>query len=576
MASGKESPRQKMINLMYLIFIAMLALNMSKEVLSAFGVINEEVTLKSQTTRERSKIFLAELQAKANNPETGLQFKDVYELVDSLYNMGKKLDEIIASTKPAIQKKLDRIDFDNDGSMIDSIGDYEKMDKTSDVDELFFEGEGFTSTGQRYLDAINDFRTNSVTLLTNKDSELIANGKEPLYGDIIRSINEKFDTSDKKKSKKKTQSWLHYNYEGFPLITSVTKMSLLQDDIQKVLFNVLTLANNNKLLETSGTNTLRAVVIPGYYNDENIWVSTSGTVFKNDNFTGKVILAKYDSTLAPNQINIPDYFEGSGIEAIADNKLRGGEVILDIPSNSEGPKKLSGELLFEIQKGLTTSVDTIPLDYTYNVTEKPTSPNIANVKMNVVYEAILNEMQISIPTIRDEDLIVTANGRQLKRRVDKNKGPLYQLFSPRQSKGKKGLVTIKVAVKENETYTNLGPFSKDFRIKKLGNPDVIFNNDPDKSSWNRSALRSRPISHKFADADIDLPLRVVSFDVQIGNNRPISVTGNSMNNSTAAKNLLTKARKNSFVIITNVRSVGAKNASFSRTSKKPLALKIQD
>ena len=83
MASGKESQRQKMINLMYLIFIAMLALNMSKEVLSAFGVINEEVTLKSQTTRERSKIFLAELQAKANNPETGLQFKDVCLLYTS-------------------------------------------------------------------------------------------------------------------------------------------------------------------------------------------------------------------------------------------------------------------------------------------------------------------------------------------------------------------------------------------------------------------------------------------------------------------------------------------------------------
>ena len=57
MASGNESPRQKMINLMYLIFIAMLALNMSKEVLSAFGVINEEITLKSQNTRQTSKIF---------------------------------------------------------------------------------------------------------------------------------------------------------------------------------------------------------------------------------------------------------------------------------------------------------------------------------------------------------------------------------------------------------------------------------------------------------------------------------------------------------------------------------------
>ncbi len=38
MAGGKLTPRQKMINLMYLVFIAMLALNMSKEVLSAFGL----------------------------------------------------------------------------------------------------------------------------------------------------------------------------------------------------------------------------------------------------------------------------------------------------------------------------------------------------------------------------------------------------------------------------------------------------------------------------------------------------------------------------------------------------------
>ena len=576
MASGNESPRQKMINLMYLIFIAMLALNMSKEVLSAFGVINEEITLKSQNTRQTSKIFLEELKRKANNPETGLQFKEVYELVDSLYNMGKKLDETIASIKPAVKNKLDKIDFDNDGSQTDSIGDYEKMDETKVVDLLFFKGEGFTETGQLYLDAINEFRTNAVTLLANKDAELLARGKEELYGDIMRSIQEKFDTSDKKKSKNKTQSWLHYNYEGFPLITSVTKMSLLQDDIQKVLFNVLTLANNDKLLETSGTNTLRAVVIPGYYNDDDVWVSTSGTVFKNENFTGKVILAKYDSTLAPNQIKIPDYYEGSGTQAIADNKLRGGEVILDIPSNNEGPQNINGELLFEIQRGLSTSIDTISLDYTYNVTEKPTSPNIANVKMNVVYEAILNEMQISIPTIRDEDLIVEANGVKLKRRVDKVKGPLYQLFSPRQSKGKKGVITINVSVKENDSYSDLGPFTKDFRIKKLGEPEVIFNSDPTKTSWNRSALRSRPISHKFADSDIDLPLRVVSFDVQIGNNRPITIQGNSLNNSTQAKTLLQRAGRNSYVVFTNVRSVGVSNASFSRTTKKALALKIQD
>ena len=44
MAGSKESPRQKMINMMYLIFIAMLALNMSKEVLTAFGSMTEELS----------------------------------------------------------------------------------------------------------------------------------------------------------------------------------------------------------------------------------------------------------------------------------------------------------------------------------------------------------------------------------------------------------------------------------------------------------------------------------------------------------------------------------------------------
>ena len=44
MAGGKVTPRQNMINLMYLVFIAMLALNMSKEVLTAFGNFNDKFT----------------------------------------------------------------------------------------------------------------------------------------------------------------------------------------------------------------------------------------------------------------------------------------------------------------------------------------------------------------------------------------------------------------------------------------------------------------------------------------------------------------------------------------------------
>ena len=55
------SPRQKMINLMYLIFIAMLALNMSKEVLAAFGLMNEKARkLITSKATENNDSFLGQ------------------------------------------------------------------------------------------------------------------------------------------------------------------------------------------------------------------------------------------------------------------------------------------------------------------------------------------------------------------------------------------------------------------------------------------------------------------------------------------------------------------------------------
>ena len=57
MAGAKESPRQKMINLMYLVFIAMLALNMSKEVLQSFGMISEQVENNNLSLSDRIVTF---------------------------------------------------------------------------------------------------------------------------------------------------------------------------------------------------------------------------------------------------------------------------------------------------------------------------------------------------------------------------------------------------------------------------------------------------------------------------------------------------------------------------------------
>ena len=67
MAGGKETPRQKMINLMYLVFIAMMALNMSKEVLSAFGMMNEKFESANVTAAKNNEVSLNELALRAED-----------------------------------------------------------------------------------------------------------------------------------------------------------------------------------------------------------------------------------------------------------------------------------------------------------------------------------------------------------------------------------------------------------------------------------------------------------------------------------------------------------------------------
>ena len=69
MAHGKETPRQKMIGMMYLVLMAMLALNVSKDVLDAFVLVDEGLTKTTQNFAEKNDVYYKEFdRAAAENP----------------------------------------------------------------------------------------------------------------------------------------------------------------------------------------------------------------------------------------------------------------------------------------------------------------------------------------------------------------------------------------------------------------------------------------------------------------------------------------------------------------------------
>ena len=143
MAGGKLSPRQKMINLMYLVFIAMLALNMSKEVLSAFGLLNEKISDANVATSQRNTAFMEGLAIKASDEPA--QYAAVEAKAKEISQISDEYDAYLTTLKSASLEN------------IEDPTDYEVMDKPDYFNNLFFTGDKYKEGGQEFLNKMDEY-----------------------------------------------------------------------------------------------------------------------------------------------------------------------------------------------------------------------------------------------------------------------------------------------------------------------------------------------------------------------------------------------------------------------------------
>jgi len=176
MAGGKASARQKMINLMYLVFIAMMALNMSKEVLSAFGLMNEKLDQANVRSGERNAAFMADLEAKVEEqPE---KYKPELEKAKQLGALSDDLSAYLQGIKDDVIFK---------GATEEDKTNYESMDKSAALDEYFFNSGAIGPNGKEFVEKINTYRDGVVALLSQKGTTD--------YTDNIKSLQADFDTN---------------------------------------------------------------------------------------------------------------------------------------------------------------------------------------------------------------------------------------------------------------------------------------------------------------------------------------------------------------------------------------------
>ena len=247
-----------MINLMYVVLMAMLALNISTEVLNGFSIVEESLNrTTSNSSKENDAIYRNFSEQMKANPQKVKEWFEkataVKQMSDSLYNFAQQL-------KTEIVRMADGKDGD-----VMNIVNKEDLEAANQV--MLAPGTG---KGRRLYDAINSFRTRIVSMVT-----------DPHQRSIIES---NLTTRLPKNAVTMGKNWQEYMFEDMPVAAAVTLLSKLQSDVRYAEGEVLHTLVSNVDMKDIRVNQLNAFVIP-----------ESRTVISGDLFSAQIVMAAVDT-----------------------------------------------------------------------------------------------------------------------------------------------------------------------------------------------------------------------------------------------------------------------------------------
>ena len=516
MAGGKLSARQKMINLMYLVFIAMMAMNMSKEVLSAFGLMNERLTESNEAATKRNADFMAGLAEKAvDKPE---KFEPLKSKADQIKTLAEDFNNYLSNLKTQMTAK------------VEDVKNYEAMDNSAFLDEYFFVGDKNTKKGDEFLKEVAKFR-NGVSELIKDEYPVIAN-----------DVQKKFATDPIPNTDGKKIPWLESNFKSFPLVASLKKMTQLQADIKTTeseslsamlagaLSKEISMTNYTTLMETSKS---------AYFNGEK--------------FDGEIVLGRKDSSTKPSRVELT--LDGRPLTE-SQYTIEDGKVKLNFSAGSAGEHKIEGKLIFaedgqDLEVPVKTAFATVP---------KPNSATISADKMNVVYRGVTNPMTISFAGVSDNKVIATGQGLSRGSGVGK--------YNMNPGSGREVTISVTGTLPDGQKVSD----NATFRIKDIPKPTGTIRGEDGNVSMQRGSLEISTVGAKLDDFDFDLPLTVSGFKFKVPGQPTMTVGGSKLNDR--AKAALRKAKRGEAVQIFDIQAQIRGNSSYKLKKVAPVIIEL--
>jgi gliding motility-associated protein GldM len=361
-----------MINMMYLVLTAMLALNVSAEILKAFAMINKSLEETSQSIGQKNDALYMAFEDRMQK-EPG-KAKVNYDKAQIVKRRTKELLQFVRDTKTKMidmggnkNGKVDEEDFKVEGGAKRVVDDG-NIDISSQV---LVNPEGQSPNGLKFKKLINEYRGTVLKMIPASDRKKVKlyldEAKDPENGGGVR------------------KNWLQSNFGEMPLSGVITLLSKYESDIRNT--------------ETEVISFLLSQIDAASYKFDKVEakiVARSSYVLTGQDYEADIMLVAYDS-----RQDLDIRLEGGSVVPVEEGMGK-----LKIRATSEGEKKWGG--FINVVSPSTGELTRYPFSSSYMVA-RPAAV-VSPDKMNVLYVGVDNPVSISAPGVTPENLMPSISG----------------------------------------------------------------------------------------------------------------------------------------------------------------------
>jgi gliding motility-associated protein GldM len=494
MAGGKETPRQKMIGILYLVLLGLVALNVSDSILEAFKNLTDSLNTSSQNVQSGVDATYASFEAT--------KLKDEPERAKPIYDRAKKasaytneLNSYVADLKKLMETE--------GGGYNETTGDISKRDNLDISPRLMINQKRATALKEK----INDTRTKLLALLDERERD---------------GINLSLEANDPPQRGAVKRSWEQSNFgDGIPLTAAITALAKIQADTRNAESEIVKRILGKMDQAVVNLDQFSAVV-----------VAPTSYLIQGQPYTAEVFLTAYDSKSSP------DISVGGSRLAIKD-----GKGTYTVNTGREGIFSWSGTVRVKQTDGSIKTYTTPIQKYQVARPSAVVSPD----KMNVFYVGVPNPVSVSAPGIPIESLVVSMTGGSIS---GSNGKYTVTVSSPGT------IAKVNVSARIGAKTQGIG--SSDFRVKRIPDPIGRFAGKNSGTLSSVVIKNSNALFAILEQFDFDAKFRVTKFSLVIAKPRAdvVALTTNGNTFSAQMQAAIAGVTPGTRVIFDDIVAVG--------------------